>query len=118
MKTIFYQTEVFEKWRFPTTIDRVRKVVKSLPTKDVEGLFSVGLVQSDRATSHRNGVYYSQPKPVIKLYAYPFDLRYKQPSEVKRKHFELYQRVEIEFGMKILLEGSRLICAWKSAELE
>lgn len=82
------------------------------------GLYSVGLVQSDRATSHRNGVYYSQPKPVIKLYTYPFDLRYKQPSEVKKKHIELYQKVELEFGMKILLEGSRLICAWESAELE
>ena len=118
MKTIFYQTEVFEKWKFPTTIENVRKVVESLPTEDVEGLYSVGLVQSDRATRHRNGVYYFQPKPDIKLYTYPFDLRYKQPATVKLKHVELHQRVEIEFGMKIRLEGSRLICAWESAELE
>ena len=102
---------------YPCSLGDLEVELLRLATDDLQGLLSVGLVPGTAKDSKANARYFYSPRPKIELYSFPAPLsirlqRHLNPGQVS----ELY-RLEREFGMETLQQGSRWVGRWQAADL-
>ena len=106
-----------EGWVYPCTLEDLREQLLRLPLDDLRGLHAIGLAASTRRDHAANGRYCFGPAPVIRLYSFPTDLRYKLPARTRSSEIECGLAVEQVYGLQVERVGSRYYLHWETSDL-
>ncbi len=106
-----------EGWVYPCTLDELHARLAEFHAEDLRGLHAAGLAASTRKHWATNARYWHEPKSTIIVYSYPATLAYRREPATHRHHLELWQAVELHFGMRIEKVGSRWWCRWDADDL-
>ncbi len=103
---------------YPCTIEDIEQQLQMYPTKDVAGLYAVGL--GPRCHSERTlmGFYERGPRPLIELKAYPATLCERLPRYCQFGKSQRHLAVAIRHGMLLERERGWLYCKWHFDQLK
>lgn len=113
----FFSEPLPAGWVYPCTLEDIRAQLSRLPPEDLRGLHAVGLVPSTRRDQPANARYCYSPHPVIRLYSFLADLRYKLPARTRGGDIESGLAVELEYGLQVEQVGSRYTVRWEARHL-
>jgi uncharacterized protein YjaZ len=104
-------------WVYPCSREDIADHLAQFPLQDVEGLWAVGLVPSTRKNDTANARYFFGTRPTIHIYSHRCSLQFKQPPQTKQIDIGLGLYRELQYGLKVELQGRRYISQWAASDL-
>jgi hypothetical protein len=112
-----FETPLLPGWFYPCSAEDICNQLDRLPSADLAGLATVGLVASTRKNCSAYARYCPSPSPTIFVYSYPDTLSFKLAPHTPRGCAESSFTLQREFGMRLEAVGARLYCRWDPDDL-
>jgi hypothetical protein len=113
----FFEEPLYRGWTYPCSIADLEGRLGDLPTRDIEGLWAIGLVAATRKDCGSNARYLCGPRASIRIYSLDSSLSYRLPPHTKPHDVERGLSEELAFGMRVVHDGSRFIRQWSVEDL-
>jgi len=113
-----FETALLPGWMYPCTTHEVIARLESIPEEHLRGLHAIGLKTSTKRDCYANARFTILPWPTIIIFSFPSSMELKMPRGTDPAQFRSECKVELEYGMEIVMDGSRLFITWTPEKLK